>query len=391
MPRPRPTIETSPSSPPSSNRVAAASDHPVVADVRSGLHMQSARSGDRFTIYDGNLAGQPVPASGTRPLSPSRLETWAACGFRYFLAHVLDLSGRDDPEHLDDITAPERGSLLHGILETFIAEAIEAGPPAPGVDWTPEHRARLHVIADAAFADLEARGRTGRALHWQVSRDDLREALDRFLIADNTFRASNRATPTQVELAFGLGDRPPVQITLSNGRTLAFRGLADRVDVSADGRAIVTDYKSGKGSKYDGLKPQKGAATDPVLEGTALQLGLYAEAAIGHTGLADAEANYWLLDAPAGKEFRGYRWEPEYRRRFVEVLEVITDGIDAGSFPAVPGDWNTYRQTNEACAYCEFDTVCVRNRGEQAVAKADADGVVIRRRLQPDGSGGTVG
>ncbi len=268
-------------------RGGRASDHPLAAEVRSGLTLQAARSGDRFTIFDGNLAGHTLPAGDTVPRSSTRLETWAACGFRYFLQYVLDLHDRDDPEHLDDITALERGSLLHGILETFIAEAIEAGPPEPGVDWSPEQRQRLHAIADSAFADLEARGRTGRALHWQVRQDDLREVLDRFLLADNAFRAANGATPTRVELAFGLHDRPAVEVTLASGRTLAFRGLADRVDVSIDGRAIVTDYKTGKGSKYDALKPQKGAVIDPVLEGTALQLGLYAEAAMHDTGLGN--------------------------------------------------------------------------------------------------------
>ncbi len=358
-------------------------DHPVVRPVRSGLELQRSRAGHEFTVFDGNLAGHQVPSSSSRPLSSSRLEAWATCGFRYFLAHVLELDDREDPERLDDITAMDRGSLIHAVLERFIAEAIESGPPAPEQSWTDQQRQRLHEIANEEFEIIEGRGRTGRAVHWQVQRDDLHDTLDRFLEADDVFRASKRATPNSVELAFGIDDRPPVEITLPNGRTLAFRGFADRVDVSDDGRAIVTDYKSGKGKKFDGLMPKKDAEVDPVLAGTTLQLGLYAEAAMRHTGLDAAEANYWLVEAAPSKEFRGYRWEESERRRFVEVLEAITDGIDAGSFAAAPGDWDTFSQTNASCTYCTFDSVCVRNRGEQAEAKADAEGVTIRRRLLP--------
>ena len=360
-----------------------ANDHPLTLDVRSGLELQLARASQNFTVFDGNLAGNEVPKTDSRSMSPSRLETWAACGFRYFLAYVLDLSDRDDPERLDDISAMDRGSLIHVVLERFIAEAIEAGPPAPDTEWSAEQRDRLHEIAAEEFDAIEARGRTGRAVHWQVQRDDLRDALDRFVVADNAFRASKVATPVNVELAFGLDGEPPVEVALPNGRTLAFRGFADRVDVSADGRAVVTDYKSGRGAKYDALVPKKDAPIDPVLAGTTLQLGLYAEAAMRHTGLDEAEANYWLVDAPVAKEFRGYRWEPHHRSRFLDVLETITDGIDAGSFAADPGDWNTFRQTNESCTYCTFDSVCVRNRGEQAAAKSEAEGVTIRRRLRP--------
>ncbi|MEZ5227151.1 MAG: PD-(D/E)XK nuclease family protein [Acidimicrobiales bacterium] len=365
-----------------------AGDHPISLDVRRGLDLQRARSGTDFTEFDGNLAGHDVPTSSGRSLSPSRLETWAACGFKYFLSYVLELADRDDPEHLDDITAMDRGSLLHTVLERFIDEAITAGAPAPSEPWSAEQRRRLHEIADDEFAAVEARGRTGRALHWQVRRDDLRDVLDRFLDADNRFRATHAATPTDVELAFGLADRPPVEIDLPNGRTVAFRGLADRVDVSANGHAIVTDYKSGKGRKYEGLMPTRtNPVVDPVLAGTTLQLGLYAEAAMQHTGLDGAVANYWVVEAPAGKELRGYAWEPAHRQRFVDVLAAITDGIDAGSFAAEPGDWDTYFQTNAGCAYCEFDSVCPRDRGEHAEAKSDAEGVTIRRRLQfdPDG------
>ena len=85
--------------------------------------MQTARASSDFTEFDGNLSARvgsevfPLPGIGDRALSPSRLETWATCGFQYFLNYVLEVSDRDDPERTDEISAPDRGSLIHSTLE----------------------------------------------------------------------------------------------------------------------------------------------------------------------------------------------------------------------------------------------------------------------------------
>jgi hypothetical protein len=158
----------------------------------------------------------------------------------------------------------------------------------------------------------------------------------------------------------------------------------DRVDLTEDGRVVVSDYKSGKGKKFDSLDD------DPFVAGTGLQLGMYSEGARQHSGRTSATAAYWLVEAD-GPERRGYAWTDALRARFHEVLSVIVDGIDEGVFIAAPGEWNTFRQTNEACTYCEFDSLCLRDRGEQSEAKSSDAGVRIRERLTPgfDGEEGS--
>ena len=75
---------------------------------------------------------------------------------------------------------------------------------------------------------------------------------------------------------------------------------------------------------------------------------------------------------------------PERRQRLIDVVTTIVDGIDAGIFPAVPGEWNNFRNTHENCTYCEFDRVCSRDRGEHAEAKVGAPELRIRERLLPE-------
>ncbi len=353
-----------------------ATQRPLAGLVGRGLDLQVARSSDRFTEFDGNLAGVDT-SIGDRPVSPSRLESWAACGLRYFMRYVLEVSDRDDPERTDELSALDRGSLIHLILERFIAESLAAGAPAPSEPWSAEDRARLHAIAAEVADEYEASGKTGRPINWRVQRDDLGDVLDRFLLADDQFRRSNLATPHSVELDFGVRTGEPIDIDLGNGRRVAMRGLADRVDTTSDGRVIVSDYKSGKGKKFDKLDE------DPFVGGTTLQLGMYSEGALRDTGEPKAMAAYWMVEA-AGQKRRGYGWNDALRNRFHELLGAITSGIDNGVFAAAPGEWNTFRQTNDTCAHCDYDAVCVRNRGEQAEIKSEAPELQVRLALLPE-------
>lgn len=360
-----------------------AADHDLAQLVGNGFATQRARASHDFTEYDGNLGRQagadafPLPRIGDRALSPSRLESWASCGFRYFLNYVLDVADRDDPERTDELSALDRGSLVHVTLEKFVGEALDGVPPSPDEPWSESARARLHEIADAECVAAEQAGRTGRRVNWWVQRDDLHDLLDAFLLADNEFRQSHRATPHRVELDLGVRSGQVVPVNLPNGESITLRGLIDRVDTTDDGRVLVNDYKSGKAERYKQLKD------DPFMAGTTLQLGMYAEGAIQESGRTAAAAHYWRVERPGDDQRVGYTWTPELRGRFHEVLAAIASGIGAGVFAAQPGEWNSWRQTNDNCTYCDFDSVCVRDRGDQEIAKANAPELSVRVALSP--------
>ena len=353
-------------------------DHPVAAPVARGVQAQLDRRSPDFTEWDGNLAGQPIPSTAERPQSPTRLETWAKCGMRYFLSQVLGLGERDDPERVLDLSPLDRGTGVHQALEDFLAEVIERGAPSPDQPWSDADRERLREIAEDKLADYERRGRTGRPVNWQLTKGDVLTLLDGFLSADDLHRAGTRSVPERVELPFGLDGADPVTITLPDGRELRFRGKADRVDRAQDGRVHVSDYKTSKGRAYEGLDD------DPVLGGTTLQLGLYAEAARQLLGADAVDARYWLINAEAAFKRLGYEWTDERRDRFVTVLTAIVDGIESGVFSADPGEWNYFMGAHANCRHCDFDRVCVRDRGEQAEVKVAAPELAVRAALDPE-------
>ncbi len=345
--------------------------------------MGQGRSSDRLTEYDGNLSQVAAQARFGRgltraPISATRMESWAACPFRYFLGYALRLGELETPEDADTINSLERGSLIHRILERFFAEINAEGKlPAPDADWSDIDRELLLQIAEAEFALTEASGVTGRPLLWKLTKLDIREDLLAFLEKDFELRARHQTGGVQVETRFGFG-RTNVEVVDSQTR-IRFRGIIDRMDASVDGSSVlVVDYKTGSTFSYQDLQE------DPIDRGKHLQLGVYSLAAKQLAPRADkVEAAYWFPTA------RGdFRMLPipyfnidveSVARRFQEGVQTIVSGIEAGVFPANPGKPGRYGPEN--CAYCDFRTLCPARREEIWQLKMDDPVVSAYRRL----------
>ena len=332
--------------------------------IARGVELVAARASSVLTRFDGYVAGQVLPRIAAqsdqgdgRVLSPSRLETWAGCPMRYFLGDVLRLAQVERPEDILTISALDRGTLLHTVLEQFVADLIARGIDVPG----PDDYLSLGSIAAAVMSDYEARGVTGRPVLWRIARREIAKDLARFVEVDLRLRRTRQQRPLAVELTFGLDGNPPAVIELDDGRHMSFRGRIDRVDQRAGGAAVY-DYKSGSPFTID-------FAADPVSAGARLQLPIYAAAVRQRYALDDVEAGYWFtrtIDDPIGSLF-----DEEADARVREVLDTIVSGIEGGVFPAYPAGWNNFFNTFENCRYCDFDRLCPRDRGAQWEAKQD--------------------
>ena len=216
-----------------------------------GLDCALARASTAFTRFDGNLGGLPVPspAGDDAVVSPTRLEHWAFSPFDYLMQHILRVEIPELPEEVWELSPMDRGSLVHATLDEFLRDVLArpGGPPPPGADWTAADRARLHAIAEQHCIRYEALGLTGRRAFWDRDRRRILADLDRFLVEDAKLRAAQGLTTLATELRFGLPEAewPAIEIVLSDGRRLHFRGAADRVDGSATGSLLVVDYKTG--------------------------------------------------------------------------------------------------------------------------------------------------
>ena len=84
-----------------------------------------ARSFGRFSGRTGPGAG--VGALVGDVLSPTTLEEFAVCPFRYFLGHELRCEVVDPPERRAEIDPRERGQIAHEVLERYMRQVIERG------------------------------------------------------------------------------------------------------------------------------------------------------------------------------------------------------------------------------------------------------------------------
>ena len=192
-------------------------------------------------------APKPPVSARPRKLSVTEIETWLRDPYAIYAKHVLKLRPLDA---LDEPIGPlERGTALHKVLETFIAEH-----PGPLPDDAAE---RLMHVADTVFAQA---GIPKAAL--ALWRPRFQSAAQGFIEVERQRRAS--ITSSHLEKH---GTRkfsaPGGEFTLS--------GQADRIDILENGNAAILDYKTG--AIPSGPQIQELLAPQLPLEGAFLAEG----------------------------------------------------------------------------------------------------------------------
>ena len=328
----------------------------IEAGLAAGMAATRARAGGGMGRFDGSIGARPeLRLSEARPTSPTALETWATCPFRYFLKNVLHVGEREDPEDTLVLNAAERGTIIHDTLDRFMKKHANWEGA-----WEPDHLEAILEMGDARCKQAEFEGITGKSLLWKIERQRILRDLEEFLAADSAWRADRGFQFAAGEHPFGMAGSTtaPVRVDLPDGEAITFRGRIDRIDRNPDTKALaVYDYKTGSSYAYEGLEG------DPLKAGRLLQLPIYALAAadtFAHEG--PVWASYWFATRRGEYQHKGYVVTDADLAEFRRVVQVISNGIKGGSFPANPGspDDRTGGSTN--CTYCPFDQICPKDR-----------------------------
>jgi hypothetical protein len=344
--------------------------------VRRGVETIRLRERtDALTAYDG-LLGLGVDL-GPRPLTPTALERYAACPFRYLLERVYGLASVEEPDRILAMEPRERGTLVHAILEGTYRRLAEANGFPLTRDNLAAAREVLRAVFDEACGEAERRGVTGLPTLWAGERARLHAELLSALEAEAD--DAGGWVPARFEAAFGVewreGAGAPLAYRLPDGTEIQLCGTMDRVDLSPDPpRARVLDYKTGR------VRTPRTA--DRLGRGRALQLPIYrlAAEAMLRGDAPDTpvvEAQYYHVIGPdAGARIRFTRdgWEAR-RGDFDRVLQLIVDGIRAGRFFQRP-------VTCAPRGPCAFDLACGAERFRWAEAKRADPAVVAHDALE---------
>ena len=337
----------------------------IVADptISAGLRLQQARHSGRFTEFDGDLSGLPIPRPSDGSLvSPTQLEEWVRCPHRYFMHRLLGVQEVEDPDDVLELSPLHRGSLVHRVLELFVLQVLDRSAEQrlePEHPWTEDDVQQLKAAFRTACEEFADQDRVGPELLWAREQRRTWRELYRFLGHDQGRRLATSSYPVAAELRFGFDDSPvgAVELELPDGRTVAFRGSIDRLDRRRDGSLLVVDYKTGKPDKFRVITQD-----DPTATAAKLQLPVYALAAQGwaaatgqHTEAATTtpvRSDYWFTVSKKELELIGVDADKAVLDRFAEVVAGIDQQIGAGTFPARPNEsWGQWVD----CAYCDPD------------------------------------
>ena len=277
--------------------------------------------------FDGDLTGSAAEfASRFAPTctwSASRLETYRACPFSFFVRHVLGLEPREEP--VEGLDARQLGNIYHHILER-VYQAPEVDDPLS----QDQLLAALPVVADAVLDAAPEREGFRETAWWTHTRQEIVQNVARSLEA--LAQLPGLFVPHGYEAAFGLRGQPEL-VVYEGDDFFQLRGFIDRVDRAPDGNAIrVIDYKTAGPWSY-------GPAA--VVRGEKLQLPLYALAARDALGLGEpVEGFYWHVQHAEPSPFALSRFEggPEAAIELAveKAWEAVHSARDGHFVPAPP-------------------------------------------------------
>jgi len=307
-------------------------------------------------------------APAMRSFSPTALEQFAACPYRFVLRTIVRLEPREAPEPIEAMGPLERGSMIHEVQFELLGE-LRTATMLPLRDATlPTARDMLDAVLERVAARYHDDLYPAIERVWTDGiasiRADLREWLRR-MAADPDW------IPRRFELAFGLdtqqGRDPasvdaPVQTTFG----LALRGSIDLVEEGPGGVMRATDHKTGKAKVEPGSVIGGGTSLQPVIYALVLEQLLPGAAVAGGrlyycTSRGDFRDVMVPLDEAALEGMR-------------VLSTTLAHHFEKGFFPAAPAKGE--------CTYCDFRTVCGPYE-EQRVAKHKShDELVPLRRLR---------
>ena len=238
----------------------------------------------------------------------SRLETYATCGYQYFLRYLLGLQERRERA----FESVDMGSLYHDALEKYESAVAEVGE-----DWQTISRERSEELLRESIA--KAYEQMEKVESFDSARENyirthMEQTLRRTVWALTKQVRQGSFVPREFEVPLHeLGDNAALQFPLDGDMELRLSGVIDRVDeFTVDDKLYikVIDYKSSgrdinPGDLYYGLQIQLIFYLNAVMEAKRKkQGGAVAPAAVLYYHINDpmVESSYGIEQEPLEQE-----------------------------------------------------------------------------------------
>ena len=334
--------------------------------MTNALNAGNARNGGSLSSWDGLLGPDltRVAGIGTKdyPISPSALETWGTCPYKFFLSRILGIASPPEEEE-DEISAADTGSLVHKILERFVKEGGQT-------------ETDLLDLAEEEFAKAQASGITGYPLLWEMAKENIRAGLQNFLVAEAEW-LPDPTGESSAEESFGEGSEiGEVRVSTDDLGEIWFRGKIDRIDRVGD-EVRVRDFKTGKPEPYfDGARGRRADRT--LSNGRAMQLPVYVAAArTKYTDPAVQITGSYCFPLADNNTHDVAPYTEDDWETFQVPLSAIVGAARRGLFPATPETAGDSDQERGNCTYCDFNRLCPTRRRQIWERKARRDAATV--------------
>jgi RecB family exonuclease len=280
-----------------------------------------------------------------RAWSPSALQQYARCPYRFALHGIFGLRAAERPAGIQRMDPVTRGNLYHAVQFELLRE--------------PEPVARLDEVLERVAARFEAALAPAIPQIWratvQAIHADLRGWLQQRAALEPDW------TPQFAELSFGLRDpagrdprsrKEPVEI--EGGFRL--QGSIDLVERHASGILRVVDHKTGRVPDPRPELVGLGEVLQPTLYALAAEKMLGERVAFGRLYYCTIAQNYATVDVQLND------WA---RQRASQVLRAIDGAMRDGFLPAAP--------RKDGCKRCEYLPVCGPYEEERVAEKSQVE------------------
>jgi RecB family exonuclease len=320
-----------------------------------------------YTPYEGWLQ-QPEALEivqqlfgGDYSFSPTAVETYLQCPFRFFARYLLGV-GEQSTDVDEQMERRLQGLVLHDALAHFHRELHQELTSTVGKEVSIEQLnaaeshwvSRLETLIDQKvdYYSPQDMGRLTEEV-WQRDKMRLRRYARRYWRQWQQWLEKHRQTgrlPLPVACEHEIEVVTPAACPEQFSR---LKGRLDRVDRSTDGAVWIIDYKTGRAAEY---------TSNAVERLERLQLSAYAWAweqqqqAKGHQVQVHGLV-YWFVMGdgakqvwPSGSASSTTGWH-QYRQRTIDKLQQVVLAIRRARFPVAP-------RQHDCTTNCPFATMC---------------------------------
>jgi ATP-dependent helicase/DNAse subunit B len=367
------------------NRMRSSKPRDAAIPAATREHLQWAHSTAvarfetrEFNQFDGcieNSSALTAVESRFRPeriLSPTSLENYVACPFRFLLQHVLGFDELDEPD--EEVEQTRRGSAYHRALARLhrrlkdTAELTKSPLPeqigeqlAEEIDIAvQEYAVRAGSLAAKKLWELE-----GKRLHRSAAK--YRGHWEDFVSPWR--KDSAHLSPELLEADFGLATKHVQSIAVEemalplviqvDGVEVRIGGRIDRVDLVELSEGLgfwIIDYKTGRASNYPATELARFEKLQLPLYAMAVERVIMSNRRARPLGLA-----YWLVTGdgpkvvtPGSRSTQAWLADAKKWTQFRGQLEAwiarIAEQIRQGRFPLAPRS----ERCTETCNYAQI-------------------------------------